>query len=291
MFNKSISNVKRRKYAGLMNSVDRSAADLREAVRKRGMENNTIWIFMSDNGGAVSVQGKADTAASNYPWRSGKGSVYEGGVKVPAFINGPGIPKGKTVGGLFHFIDWLPTLASLISVEFDETLDGVDQTDLIMNNVEQRDGFIINIDPWFKVAAIRKGAWKLLLGNPSINFRDSWYPPLTNDLTGYITKHQLRENYGKMQKLINGYKTGTCRDIKCYSDVGVRLYNLETNPFEIRNEAKDNPEMVQRMKDELIDKLIEMIDPQNVFLVDPYSVPNATFVDGSSRMGAWKPWM
>ena len=68
-----------------------------------GQYDNTIFAFSSDNGG-LPYQG-----ANNYPYRGWKFSLWEGGVRSPGFIAGPGI-KQKDYHNLFHVVDWMPTL-------------------------------------------------------------------------------------------------------------------------------------------------------------------------------------
>ena len=79
------------------------------------------------------VQGPPDSdslGGTNYPYRGGKWTNWEGGVRVPAFVVGPGISKNVTSDALFHITDWLPTLAKIANVKPKKELDGVDQTGL-----------------------------------------------------------------------------------------------------------------------------------------------------------------
>jgi len=64
---------------------------------------------------------------SNYPLRGAKSTNWEGGVRVPAFVRGPGIPANSSTSELFHISDWLPTLARVAGVKPSKQLDGVDQ--------------------------------------------------------------------------------------------------------------------------------------------------------------------
>ena len=83
--------------------LDDSVGQIVTALTTAGLLNNTIIAFTSDNGGSV-----AD-GMSNYPLRGGKGTLYEGGHRVRAFINDPTL--GSYVNsGLFHAVDWVPTL-------------------------------------------------------------------------------------------------------------------------------------------------------------------------------------
>ena len=77
------------------------------------------------------VQGPINSnslGGTNWPLRGSKWTIWEGGVKVPAFVRGPGITPNSESQDLFHITDWLPTLAGLIGVTPKMKLDGVDQS-------------------------------------------------------------------------------------------------------------------------------------------------------------------
>ena len=94
--------------------MDDSVKRLIDALTSKGVINNTIFIFASDNGAAPSELGPAVEAINhgqNWPFRAGKGSCFEGGVRVPAFIWSPLLKRrGRITEQLFHAVDWLPTL-------------------------------------------------------------------------------------------------------------------------------------------------------------------------------------
>ena len=74
----------------MIKSLDESVGRVLDRVKERGLEQNTIVIFTSDNGGYVGkdrINGKSETVTNNTPLRSGKGSLYEGGIRVPAIRN------------------------------------------------------------------------------------------------------------------------------------------------------------------------------------------------------------
>jgi arylsulfatase A-like enzyme len=81
-----IADPKRRAYAAQVSLLDDAIGEVIATVRNSGQENRTLVFFFSDNGGPLS----GNTAASNAPLRAGKGSVYEGGVRVPFVISWPG---------------------------------------------------------------------------------------------------------------------------------------------------------------------------------------------------------
>ena len=94
------------------------------------------------NPNAGAIQGPINSnslGGTNWPLRGSKWTIWEGGVKVPAFVRGPGIAPGSTTSELFHITDWVPTLARLAGVETKMELDGVDQTGFVIHH--HIDGF------------------------------------------------------------------------------------------------------------------------------------------------------
>ncbi|RMD75086.1 MAG: arylsulfatase, partial [Lentisphaerae bacterium] len=93
---------RRKILAGMMAAADVAIGRICAELERQGMRKNTLIIFSSDNGGTH--PGKVSL---NTPLRGGKGSVYEGGVRVPAFVTWPGkIPAGKVIDEPLHIVDW-----------------------------------------------------------------------------------------------------------------------------------------------------------------------------------------
>jgi arylsulfatase B/arylsulfatase I/J len=103
---------------------------IQKALDAKAILNNTYIIFSSDNGGCHAGGGK------NGPLRGTKGSLFEGGVKVDAFIYSPLLPArtaGLQYAGLMHISDWFPTILQLSDITFTPSsgyeLDGVSHVD------------------------------------------------------------------------------------------------------------------------------------------------------------------
>lgn len=166
-----IADPSRRAYAAMITAMDDQIGRVTEALEERGMRENTLIIFHSDNGGPRSAQftGEVDMSrsvipADNGPYRDGKGSLYEGGTRVIAVANWPGrIEPGSAVDEPIHIVDMYPTLAGLAGAPLDRNkpLDGLDVWPTISaGEPSPRDEVVYNIGPF--LAGLRRGDWKLV---------------------------------------------------------------------------------------------------------------------------------
>ncbi len=103
-------------YATLIEGMDKSLGDLMNWLEKNGEVNNTIIIFMSDNGGLASESGWRDGKlhTQNYPLNSGKGSTYEGGIREPMIVSWPGVvAPGSKCNNYLLIEDFYPTILEI----------------------------------------------------------------------------------------------------------------------------------------------------------------------------------
>jgi arylsulfatase A len=104
-------------YAAMIESVDESVGRVMAALREHGLENNTLVLFTGDNGGVASREWKNRQITSNLPLRSGKGHLYEGGIRVPTIARWPGVTRpGSTCHDPILTIDYAPTMAEAAGV-------------------------------------------------------------------------------------------------------------------------------------------------------------------------------
>jgi arylsulfatase A-like enzyme len=140
------------KYA--INEIDWSVGQVLEALKKNGIDENTLVFFTSDNG---------PTIGSAKPLRGGKGSAYEGGVREPAIIRWPGkIPAGQVNDELVTAMDLLPTFAKLAGAKIpvDRVIDGKDIWPVLVNN-EKSPHKAFFYHQRRELKAVRSGKWKL----------------------------------------------------------------------------------------------------------------------------------
>lgn len=106
----------RAQEAALMYLLDGAVGRVVDALAARGLWNETLMLFSSDNGAPLDVQ---ESGGNNFPLRGSKYSSWEGGIRVPAFLGGGFVPasrRGQTEPGAVHIADWLATLSSVAGV-------------------------------------------------------------------------------------------------------------------------------------------------------------------------------
>lgn len=169
---KNIADPSRRAYAGSITAMDAQIGRVVAGLDKKGLRDNTLIVFMSDNGGtrnamftgAIADISKIKIPCDNGPYREGKGTVYEGGTRVVAFANWPGhIKAGNTVNEMMHVVDMYPTLVGLTGDKLGKSkpLDGIDVWPTISEGkLSPRTEIVYNIEPFR--AAVRQGDWKLV---------------------------------------------------------------------------------------------------------------------------------
>jgi arylsulfatase A-like enzyme len=156
----------RRTYAGMVAAMDAAVGKIVDAVDREGLRRSTLFIFSSDNGGPAPGR-----VTSNGPLHGAKATLYEGGVRVPAFATWQNhIKPGSVVDAPLHIVDWYPTLLKLAGATLQQplSLDGLDAWPAITRGEPSpHDEILLNCTP--AGGAIRVGDWKLLLGGPAVN--------------------------------------------------------------------------------------------------------------------------
>ena len=114
-------------YAAMVESIDKSVGKVIQALKKNGVDDNTIVVFTSDNGGLSVEEGSNTPATCNTPLRGGKGHLYEGGIRVPWVVKWPGVVKpGVVCNEAVSTVDLFPTLLHAAGVDKPETNGAID---------------------------------------------------------------------------------------------------------------------------------------------------------------------
>lgn len=173
-YDKTIEDLWRRHYAAAVTHLDDGVGRIVEALERTGLRANTLIVFSSDNGGQKSWSGSQreyngryaahTTLGNNQPLRGWKGDLYEGGIRVPAFVNWPGhIPAGRVCETPTHAVDWLPTLLSAAGGDptDNEAAEGIDLWAALLG---QSPALPDRVMYWKtpSASAVRQGDWKLI---------------------------------------------------------------------------------------------------------------------------------
>lgn len=191
---KDIADPARRSYAAIVSTTDHYIGQIVDKLEALGLRENTIIIFMSDNGHSEETGNRirVDNHRSGYPkghfygasgggstgkWIGQKGSFLEGGVRVPAIISYPAkLPKGEVRGQIITAMDWFPTVLDLCGVQQPSNapkLDGHSVLPLI-RSAKAKSKYKILHFAWGKKWAVREGDWKLIGsdGNAKVSLRN-----------------------------------------------------------------------------------------------------------------------
>lgn len=130
-FNSTIENPQRQIMAAMATTMDNYVGDVLNALDEKGIREETLIIFTSDNGPYVNFLDNGPGVGSAWPLRGAKSNLFEGGVRTVGMISGGGISSarsGTTVSGIVHVSDWLKTLLTFAARE---THTGTSWTDVV----------------------------------------------------------------------------------------------------------------------------------------------------------------
>ena len=260
-------------FAGMVSAMDEGIGNITRVLKESGQDKNTIVVFTSDNGGRVNCIMGEETFSSNYPYRGGKKSLYEGGIRTPTFVWSPGrIMPGKS-DAMFHITDWFPTLWNQASQQGKLTpnnlinphkLDGFNQWLVILQRASSnRTEFVVNIDevPTFcghqvPIGAVRWMNWKLILGGGGPPF--GWYPDSQPREMGYYCNHDYTNH--------------------------IELYDIIKDPSEKRN--------VQHLYPDIVDFLTMKLRAYNSTAIPALRLQSFDPSDSDPRKfnNTWMPW-
>lgn len=203
-------------YAALVEGMDKSLGDLLDWLEATGQADNTIVLFMSDNGGLAAAPAWRDGEphTQNAPLRSGKGSAYEGGIREPMIVSWPGVTRGGERCDSYLLIeDFYPTILEMAGIRHCRTVQPIDGVSFV---------------------PLLRGT-----GDPSRRRALHWNCPNLWDASGPGIGATCTIREGDW-KLIYWYETGR-----------KELYDLSTDIGESRDLAGQHPERVRRLSKKL----------------------------------------
>lgn len=198
---------KRQIYAAVVDAMDHAIGNLLNTLKEQGLADNTIVLFMSDNGGQ-SIFGSG--GADNSPLRGGKGEVFEGGIRNVSLMRWPArIKGGQQLQQIVSVMDVFPTLAAAAGIETgaSKTLDGINMLPAITEGIQ-----VSRTEPLF-------------FAQESPNFGSF--------------KHTLLDQEWKLIQLVD-------QDLEQIT-IKNMLFNLSQDPNEYQDVAEAHPERVKKM--------------------------------------------
>jgi len=155
-------------YAGMITRLDRTVGLVLDALRELDLEDDTLVLFTSDNGPThLREQADIEFFASTGGLRGSKGSVYEGGLRVPLIVRWPGrVAAGTTSDHVCGFVDLLPTLCAAAGVPVPADADGIDFVAALRGQPQRaHDHLAWDFPGYGGQLAVRKGRWKAVRRN------------------------------------------------------------------------------------------------------------------------------
>jgi len=156
-------------YAAMISALDDATGKILDALAENQLDSNTFVIFTSDNGAAFSLGGAdPDFFSSNGKLRGGKGSLYEGGIRVPFIALWPGrVRAGLVCQSPYAFWDILPTLAEFAHIEAPGDIDGISFVPALlrMKNPPSHEFLYWEFASSGGMQALRSGQWKAIRRN------------------------------------------------------------------------------------------------------------------------------
>ena len=154
---KHITNAKRRVYAGMLTAMDEGIGKVLAKLREFRLEEDTLLFFVNDNGGPSKANG-----SRNNPLRAGKGTMFEGGIRVPFIVQWPRrLKRGLTYDHPVISLDILPTAAAVAKLPRDHKMNGVNLIPYLTGKKKTAPHDTL----FWRMGqnhAVRKGNWKLV---------------------------------------------------------------------------------------------------------------------------------
>ncbi len=193
-------------YADAVVETDHHIGEIAEAVKKLGVEDNTIFIYTSDNGPEDPKLAGGKWSGSPGPWSGTYFTAMEGGIRVPFIVRWPGkIPAGRVSNEIVHIVDIFPTLARVTGAKTptDRVIDGVDQSDFLLGKQQKsnREGFLVYVNDELYAIKWRNykihNVWQETKYDPPQHF--SVVPRMVDLITDPHERNNVMELHGWLQ--------------------------------------------------------------------------------------------
>jgi arylsulfatase B len=190
------------KYSAMVTCMDRGVGSIRKALQDNGIEENTLVIFFSDNGGDPNF------GASSNPLRGGKFQEFDGGVRSPAIVSYPAKWTGKrTIKQVVGFVDIMPTIRGLLNIEGvpKRPFDGMDISSLLSG-----DQPVLIRDLYLGCGAVVNNNYKLILKGKNEKVKLSYdflsyYPDQLYEETNMWNKPAHQTEFTRLKKIAQDY--------------------------------------------------------------------------------------
>ena len=272
-------------FGDVISEIDGSVGEIVKALEENGLRENTLVIFTSDNGPWLNMGNHAGNAGG---LREGKGTAFEGGVRVPCIISWPDVIESDWVcSDLVTTMDLLPAIADITGAPLpDRPIDGIN---IYPQLIRQRTGILPRQELWYyydgELRALRMGEWKLIFPHLTRSYEGvepghDGYPGKYAFLTTGLELYNLREDIGERNNVAGEYpeivETMMKRAAEVRADLGDELTGIKGSG--IREPGRLYATKTATVKHAAIGKEIQLSTPPN-----PKYAGNGpvTLVDGS----------
>ncbi|MBQ2417546.1 MAG: sulfatase-like hydrolase/transferase, partial [Alistipes sp.] len=242
------------RYASMVEGVDKSLGDLLDYLEQKGVAEDTIIIFMTDNGGNAENKAKGGVRfMHNLPLRNGKGSVYEGGIRVPLMVKWSGkVAPATRVNTPVICEDLFPTILQMAGIKSYEVVQDVDGKSLVN---------LVTKGSKLAAKAAKKG---VITDQKSAN---AFVVP--EEVSGIDPERELIFHYPHQWKpydledidFLSAVRSGDWKLVYRMRTAKVELYNLKEDIGEQKDVAAQYPEKVKELAEKLSAKLREWNSP------------------------------
>jgi arylsulfatase len=241
-------------YGDVVQELDGSVGEILEALRRTGVEQDTIVIFTSDNGPFLSY---GEHAGSPGPHREGKLTAFEGGVRMPCIVRWPGhVPAGAISDEVVTAMDLFSTLVGFCGAPAPEQkVDGLDLAPVFLGKPGAKGRDVFFYYSGEELHAVRQGDWKLHVPHSYLTVAAEPGRGGKPSNWGKLEPRSIEESGIQGIASRHGYRV---------ADLPLALYNLSEDPGEASNVAHLHPEVVERLqllcaqaRAELGDKIVD----------------------------------